>query len=144
MLVNNENLLNDIQFIWNVYDIENDLYQYQKPKQNLSITYSYRYHPCNCGLNVNWKWKSNYEYQQINLANELISYKQEGYQLLDFNLFKEFPSINGGIHFGVKNLFDITSINSSIQEGVHDGNLNTISWGRTFFMKLAWRPFLDF
>ena len=60
------------------------------------------------------------------------------YQLCDFtvtkNLFKKKLTINTG----VKNIFDVTNISSSLQLAVHNSGSGStsISWGRTFFISL--------
>ena len=99
------------------------------------------FHLLFCGLNINWKWKSKYEYQAYNASNDLLVYEQLGYQLLNFNLFKEFSSINTSLIIGVKNLFDIQDVNFAMQDDVHTSDFSTISWGRTMFFQLSWKPF---
>ena len=111
------------------------------PKQNFSIAYTYEYIKLNCGFNMNWKIKSNYEFQSLSENNEFITYNQDGYQLLNFNFFKKFPSINSSFYIGVKNLLDVKEINYATQEDSHNSSMNTISWGRTYFLQLNWKPF---
>ena len=96
---------------------------------------------CDCGLNINWKWKSDYEFQRLDELGDLNTYDQEGYQIFNFNLFKKFPLIQSSFKIGIKNLFDITDINYAMQEGVHNSAVNSISWGRTYFIQLNWQPF---
>tara|TARA_Y100000589_G_scaffold153949_1_gene146638 strand:- start:1228 stop:3450 length:2223 start_codon:yes stop_codon:yes gene_type:complete len=137
----------DISIMWNIYNINNDLYTKASPKHNFSLNYTYEYGHCNCGLNLHWKLKSKYEYQVINSSNEVNSYIQNGYTLLNFNLFKNFHEIGANFYIGVKNLLDIRSTQSLIEEGIgqaHTSSVNMISWGRTFFIQLNWQPFNNF
>lgn len=135
------NTMSSFNIMWNMFYIKNSSFNYNSPRHNLSLAYKYEYDLCNCGLNINWRWKSNYEYQAFNESSNLVVYEQLGYQLLNFNLFKEFNSINTSIIIGVKNLFDIQDVNYAMQDDVHAGDFSTISWGRTIFFQLSWMPF---
>jgi len=137
----NSTLLSTIDIMWNIFTIKNDAFDYKKPKQNISIAYGYEYIKCDCGFNINWKMKSDYEFQTLLENDEFVTYTQDGYQLLNFNLFKRFSNINSSIYIGVKNLFNVTDINYAMQEENHSTSFSTISWGRTYFMQLTWQPF---
>ena len=123
--------------------MKNSLITYNVPKQNISVTYSYKYTKWNCGINLNWKLKSKNEYQRITSNSETSTYIQEEYQLLNMNIFKNLPKINTSVHLGVKNLFNVTSINNFDQTSIHSGTENMISWGRTYFLQLSCRPFYN-
>ena len=127
--------------MWNMFFIKNNSFTYNQPRHNLSLAYKFQYDICDCGININWRWKSKYEYQSFNQKNELVVYEQLGYQLLNFNLFKEFEQINTKAILGVKNLFNITDVNYAMQDDIHSGDFSTISWGRTAFFQLSWMPF---
>lgn len=135
------NTLSSFNLMWNMFFVENNSFTYNQPRHNLSFAYKYQYYVCDCGVNVNWRWKSKYEYQAFDQTNELVVYEQLGYQLLNFNLFKEFKEINTTAILGAKNLFNITDVNYAMQDDVHSGDFSTISWGRTFFFQLSWMPF---
>jgi len=135
------NVLSTIDIMWNIFTIENESFDYKTPKQNFSIAYTYEYLKCNCGLNINWKIKSDYEFQRIGEDNNFNTYRQDGYQLFNFNIFKQLPLINSSIYVGVKNLFNVTDVNYAMQEDNHSSLSNTVSWGRTYFLKLNWQPF---
>ena len=45
------------------------------------------------------------------------------------------------LKIGFKNIFDVRSINSEIQGGVHDSSVSIISWGRTSFISFNYYPF---
>ena len=123
-------------FNWNIYNVENELFTYTKSRQNISLSYSFKHEKWNLKANVNWKYKSKSEYQRINELNELTTYQQESYQLINFKLHKNIPQINTSISFGIKNLLNIKTINSAIQDGIHSGSESIISWGRTYFIDL--------
>ena len=127
--------------MWNMFYIENSSFNYNKPRHNLSLAYKFEYEVCNCGLNLNWRIKSKFEYQAYNDQNILMVYEQSGYELLNFNIFKEYDKINSSVIFGVKNLLDVTEINYAMQDDIHSGDFSTISWGRTFYIQLSWMPF---
>jgi len=135
------NTISSFNIMWNMFYIDNSSFSYKVPRHNLSIAYKYKYMPCDCGLNINWRLKSKYEYQAFNDNNDLEVYEQMGYQLLNFNLFKEFKEINTSVIFGIKNLFHITDVNYAMQDDIHSGDFSTISWGRTVFLQLSWKPF---
>tara|TARA_B100000900_G_C20053203_1_gene502780 strand:+ start:115 stop:489 length:375 start_codon:yes stop_codon:yes gene_type:complete len=124
-----------------MFYIENSSFNYNKPRHNLSLAYKFEYEVCNCGLNLNWRIKSKFEYQAYNDQNILMVYEQSGYELLNFNIFKEYDKINSSVIFGVKNLLDVTEINYAMQDDIHSGDFSTISWGRTFYIQLSWMPF---
>ena len=134
---------NKIALMWNIYNMENNLYTYNSPKQNISVTYSYKYSKWNCGINLNWKLKSKNEYYRVDSNSEIITYIQEEYQLLNVSIFKNLPKINTSVSLGVKNLFDIKSINNLDPTSIHSGTENMISWGRTYFIQLTCRPFYN-
>ena len=135
------NTLSSFNLMWNMFFVDNNSFTYNQPRHNLSVAYKYQYHVCDCGVNLNWRWKSKYEYQAFDSTNELVVYEQLGYELLNFNLFKEFKKINTTAIIGAKNLFNITDVNYAMQDDVHSGDFSTISWGRTFFFQLSWMPF---
>ena len=123
-------------FNWNIYNVENELFTYTKPRQNISASYGFKYEKWNLKTNITWKYKSTSEYQRISENGEFTSYQQEPYQLINFKLHKEFPKINTSFSFGIKNLLNIKTINSAIQEGVHSNTESIVSWGRTCFIEL--------
>ena len=122
-------------FIWNIYNIENELFTSTRPRQNMSFLYSFEHEKWNLGANISWKYKSRSEYQQINENEQLNTYQQEPYQLINFNFFKNIPDIHSSFSLGIKNLLDVKTINSAIEDDFHSGSESIISWGRTFFIE---------
>lgn len=131
-------IINSHKFTFNsnIYNVENEVFTYTKPRMNMSLSYSYDIKRWNIKTNLNWKYKSKSEYQRINENNEPTSYQQDSYQLINFSLNKNIPLINTSLIFGVKNLLNIKSINSIIDDEAHSNSNNVISWGRTFFLEL--------
>ena len=129
------NTISSFNFMWNMFYIDNSSFNYNKPRHNLSLAYKFEYEECNCGLNLNWRIKSKFEYQSYNDQNDLVVYEQSGYELLNFNLYKEYDKINSSLIFGVKNLLDVTDVNYAMQDDIHSGDFSTISWGRTFYIQ---------
>ena len=137
----NKDIFSDISIMWSMFRNNDSAFNYKNPEHNLSVNYFYEYNPCNCGFKTTWKWKSKHDFYRVGEMSDLIVDTQEGYQLLNFNLFKNFPKINSSIYLGIKNLFDTTDIKNVKQEDVHSGPFSTISWGRSYFIKLNWKPF---
>jgi outer membrane receptor for ferrienterochelin and colicins len=122
-------------FIWNIYNIENELFTNTMPRQNMSFLYSFEHEKWNLRTNISWKYKSKSEYQRIDENEQLNTYQQEPYQLINFNFFKNIPDIHSSISLGIKNILDVKTINSTIEDGFHADSENIISWGRTFFIE---------
>ncbi|WP_062053527.1 TonB-dependent receptor plug domain-containing protein [Aquimarina longa] len=79
--------------------------------------------------------------QNQNNETELIKGKQEGYSWLDASLRKDFLDKKIQLTFGVRNLLDITSVNTTATEGgAHSGPASTIllGYGRSYFLKLVY------
>ena len=132
---------NKFEFSWNRYRIKTNTLKYKLPKQNFSAFYSYLNDEFNFGFNINWKLKSKSEFERFNDLGELVTYEQDSYQLLNASLQRNFKQINSILKIGFKNIFDVKTINSDIQGGVHDGSESIISWGRTSFISLNYYPF---
>ena len=109
---------------------------YNYPKQNFSALYSYFNDEFNFGFNLNWKLKSKSEYDRLNDSGELTTYVQDSYNLLNVSFQRNFNKINSNVKIGFKNIFDVKSINSEIQDGVHESDGAVISWGRTSHISL--------
>ena len=112
------------------------MFEYTKPRVNMSFSYSYNITKWDIKTNLNWKYKSKSEYQRINENNESTSYKQQAYQLINLSLNKNIPQINTSLVFGIKNLLNVKSINSVIDDAPHSSYNNLISWGRTLFIEI--------
>ena len=59
----------------------------------------------------------------------------DNFQLLDLNVTKMFKGNKIQWSLGVKNLFDVQSLNSNSAGGVHSVGSNSVpmSWGRSIF-----------
>ena len=132
---------NIFEFLWNRYHIENNSMDYNYPKQNFSALYSYFNDEFNFGFNLNWKLKSKSEYDRLNDSGELTTYVQDSYNLLNVSFQRNFNKINSNVKIGFKNIFDVKSINSEIQDGFHESDGAVISWGRTSFISFNYYPF---
>tara|TARA_B100001758_G_C18288012_1_gene545385 strand:+ start:13 stop:855 length:843 start_codon:yes stop_codon:yes gene_type:complete len=132
---------NSLEFMWNRYVVENNVVEYKKPKQNFSASYSYFIEENGFGFNLNWKFKSKSEYERFDESEELVTFMQDSYHLLNANFSKNFNKINTSIKFGFKNILDVERLESGVQNGVHDGSESLISWGRTSFLSIIYSPF---
>ena len=125
-----------ITFNSNIYNVDNEVFEYTKPRVNMSFSYSYNITKWDIITNFNLKYRSKSEYQRINENNESTSYKQQAYQLINLSLNKNIPQINTSLVFGIKNLLNVKSINSVIDDAPHSSYNNLISWGRTLFIEI--------
>lgn len=81
------------------------------------------------------------EEPEIN-EEDLTEYKISDYHNMDFNISKYFFDKKVDISFGIKNLFDVTNIQTTGQNvgGVHSGSSSSLpmNWGRTYFLRLTY------
>jgi outer membrane receptor for ferrienterochelin and colicins len=95
---------------------------YTNSKFNFRLAAFYKYTGKTVGFYVN----SNDELSESMLSN---------FQLLDLNVTKMFKGNKIQWSLGVKNLFDVQSLNSNSAGGVHSAGSNSVpmSWGRSIF-----------
>lgn len=75
-------------------------------------------------------------YQQV--EGEPVLVGQEGFHTLDANISKTFKSLRVGA--GVRNAFDVTSINSTGGGGAHGGGSSApIGFGRSYFLSINYQ-----
>ena len=102
------------------------------PEVSSNIGYSFT----KISMDVNFFYKLNGRkpFYALNSNQEAVQVIQKGYQLADFIVNKKFKIIR--ISSGVKNIFNIDRINSSIATGgVHSSNNSrSIASGRSFFV----------
>jgi outer membrane receptor for ferrienterochelin and colicins len=123
----------------------NDLYGTDKslpelqwsPEINGSIGYTFS----KIGLNANLFYKLNGKrpYYTFNSAQEIVQAKQDGFQLADFTVNKQFLKCLQ-LNAGVRNLFDVKRIGSNFSSGgIHSANSNrSIATGRGYFLGLSY------
>ena len=84
--------------------------------------------------NINLKYTPEITTQRYQ-NDELVSVKQEPFELINLNFNKTFIKLNSTVSFGIKNLTNLKNI-ISLRAGVHSSSESIISWGRTFFVNL--------
>ncbi len=87
-------------------------------------------------LNVFYKYTGSTPYYTTNNDESIVEYSNDSYHSLDASINKIFAKYNMQLVIGVKNLFDVTSIRSLINNSsVHSSNSNSlnIGYGRSFF-----------
>jgi len=115
------------RYAWTT-DINSEI-TYQWLRQNMSMTVWYKY-------------TGRLPQFYINARGELSESFLAAYHMMDVSVGKSFLGDRVTIHVGVKNLFDITSIESGGESGgVHSGGSSTqpVGWGRSYFVKLGFR-----
>lgn len=89
---------------------------------------------------VSWFYKYNGRATRyfINANDEMELGFIDPYHLSDVTINKKLFKNNLGLVTGVKNLFDVTQVNSSSSGGAHSsgGGATSIGWGRTVFVSL--------
>ena len=125
--------------MWNMFRNDDSVFEYKTNQHAFSIFYSYEYHVCDCGFYINWKLKSDHDFYRIDSDQNIIVDSQEGYQLFNSTVFKKFPKIQSSIHFGIKNILDVTEVKDSRQENTHSGPFSIISWGVSSYFQLRAR-----
>lgn len=110
----------------------------KSPELNANVSYTFS----KIGLDVNLYYKYTgkrplYQYATVNGNTEIVLTETEGYNWADFTVNKKllrYLTINTGI----RNLFDITTINSSAVGGAHSsGGARPIGYGRSYFLGLV-------
>ena len=102
--------------------------------QNISLLYKYYNSQHKFGANINLKYTPEITTQRYQ-NDELVSVKQEPFELINLNFNKTFIKLNSTVSFGIKNLTNLKNI-ISLGGGVHTSSESIISWGRTFFVNL--------
>jgi outer membrane receptor for ferrienterochelin and colicins len=100
----------------------------------------------NMSFSAYYKYTGKVPRFNVSDAGEVTEGKVDAYNNLDISVYKSFMDDRITLTIGAKNLFDVTSINSSTPSGnsgsVHSGGDFPIAWGRTFFAKInfsIWR-----
>ncbi len=123
-----------IRLVWNIY--KTDLNESLDPTtfQNISLLYKYYNSQHKFGANINLKYTPEITTQRYQ-NDQLVSVKQEPFELINLNFNKTFIKLNSTVSFGIKNLTNLKNI-ISLGGGVHSSSESIISWGRTFFVNL--------
>lgn len=124
----------NIRLGWNIY--KTNLSESLDPTtfQNISLLYKYYNSQHKFGANINLKYRPEITSQRYQ-NDELVSVKQQPFELINLNFNKTFNKLNSTVSFGIKNLTNLKNI-ISLGGGVHNSSESIISWGRTFFVNL--------
>ena len=123
-----------IRLGWNIYKTELNESLDPTTFQNISLLYKYYNSQHKFGANINLKYTPEITTQRYQ-NDELVSVKQEPFELINLNFNKTFIKLNSTVSFGIKNLTNLKNI-ISLGGGVHSSSESIISWGRTFFINL--------
>lgn len=106
------------------------------PEFNASTDYTFSKYKLTCA--VLWKYLGERPIFVLEGDNTVNRYINDPFQFLDFTLRKIFFKENISLTAGVKNILDVTNIDSMNNGGVHNGNgVTQIAMGRSYFTKLT-------
>lgn len=126
--------ISNIRLGWNIYKTELSESLNPTTFQNISLIYKYYNSQHKFGANINLKYTPEITMQRYQ-NDELVSVKQEPFELINLNFNKTFIKLNSTVSFGIKNLTNLKNI-ISLGGGIHSSSESIISWGRTFFVNL--------
>jgi len=103
----------------------------------------------NASATFNWEKPQIVFFAYYKYTGRLINYLQQedgslqqfffdDYNMLDFNMTREFLKKRISLAVGAKNLLNVTTVNSSMSTGAHSGGGGStpIGWGRSYYIKL--------
>lgn len=106
------------------------------PEYNAAADYTFAAQKITCS--VFWKYLGERPIFVLENNENVVRYVNDPFQFLDFTLRKILFKENISITAGVKNILDVTNIDSMNNTGVHNGNgVTQIAMGRSFFTKLT-------
>jgi outer membrane receptor for ferrienterochelin and colicins len=106
------------------------------PEYNAAADYTFSKQKITCS--VFWKYLGERPIFVLENNDNVVRYVNDPFQFLDFTLRKILFKENISITAGVKNILDVTNIDSMNNSGVHSGNgVTQIAMGRSFFTKLT-------
>lgn len=114
---------------------------YYYPEFALNATYDNKL--TGIRLGVNYKFTGEVTRDRLTTGDQVEKYTEEGYNMLDLTLSRNFLDDRVMLSVGAKNLFDVTDIKTSGGGGgsVHGsgGSSMPIAWGRSFFAGLKFK-----
>lgn len=115
-----------------------DKYLYS-PDFNGSLQYAFQ--KINLTTSVYFKYNGALPGYQVNSDNSISQFSNDSYKFLDATIRKGFFRNSFYVTAGVKNILDVTTINSFAQGSAHSSGSDeqAIGTGRTFFMKLQYQ-----
>jgi outer membrane receptor for ferrienterochelin and colicins len=122
----------NLQIGWNHFITESSELYDPIVRQNFNFIYNFTSSKYLFGGNINVKAKAKSMFQRLE-QELLVNFEQEGYQLVNMNLFKDLQKLDARITLGVKNLLDVTNIVAAGEQTNHSSSESIISWGRTYF-----------
>ena len=113
---------------------------------DFSVDISYTFAPIDLTTNIQYKYTGKY-YDYVgtfNFDQELTGILEQefsGYQIMNLVFMRKFIKDKLNLSFGIKNIFDITLIETKGTLNVHGGGENNAlaGYGRTYFIKLKYR-----
>jgi outer membrane receptor for ferrienterochelin and colicins len=106
------------------------------PEYNAAADYTFSKQKITCS--VFWKYLGERPIFVLENNDNVVRYVNDPFQFLDFTLRKILFKENISITAGVKNILDVTNIDSMNNSGVHSVNgVTQIAMGRSFFTKLT-------
>lgn len=108
------------------------------PEANIRI--SWMAPRIDCWFSAFYKYNGRMQAYALNGANELVINSLSAYSWLDASASRNFLHQKIALTVGVKNIFNITTVNGNLQTGAHSGGATQTStgYGRSVFTTLTW------
>ncbi len=125
----------------NLTGIAYDLESTQNFNFDYSIDYtsslSYTFPSQNLDLRLDFKHNGKRQQTRINSEDQIYLVETDPYNNLDLNINKTFSNGRWVLGAGVKNILDVSAVNSNANTGAHNsGSTTLIDWGRSYFISL--------
>ncbi len=119
------------------YDLENS----QDFNFDYSLDYtsslSYIFPTQNLDVLLDFKHNGKRQQTRINSEDQIYLVETDPYDNLDLNINKTFQNGRWILGAGVKNILDVSAVNSNANTGAHNSGSGTlIDWGRSYFISL--------
>lgn len=111
---------------------------------DLLATINYLWRKTDVKFALNYKYNGDYPEVYANSDGQVFSVITGAYHTMDVNASRSFFDRRLDAQVGVKNLFDVTgvAVRGDAGGGIHGGGgsgESAVAWGRTFFVRLAYR-----
>ena len=124
---------------YNIYSDSGDFKKYiYSPDLNANLNYKFK--QINLVASVYYKYNGKLPGYKLNDDNTILQFDNESYKFLDATLRKGFFENSLFVSTGMKNILNITNINSVAQGTAHTSTNNelAVGTGRSFFVKLQY------
>ncbi len=98
---------------------------------------SYTFPSQNLDVRLDFKHNGKRQQTRINSEDQIYLVETDPYDNLDLNINKTFSNGRWILGAGIKNILDVSAVNSNANTGAHNSGSGTlIDWGRSYFISL--------